>query len=382
MRIAEIAPPWVAVPPAGYGGTEVVVDSLCRGFHAAGHEVLLVTVPESECPVPKYAASPEIDPTRMNWTEIELRHVIRAYERVKDFDIVHDHTMLGPIYSERFPKLRVVTTQHHPNGSNFNESYRASAHRVPMVAISHKQARLSKEFGIGRVIHHGIDASRFEFNNEPDDYVVFLGRIAPSKGVHHAVHAARAAGIRLKIAGRVSDNEGEREYFDAEIKPYLDENIEFAGEVGGQVKIDLLKNAKAMLNPICWDEPFGLVMTEAMACGTPVLAFPRGSVPEIVDHGKTGFICQDAEEMALFIDKLDQINRRDCRAAIEGHFSSRRMVNDYLDFFQELLDIDAATQPASQFLDLNFHHKRHTILGDKAEMVNPLTVLPPEELTN
>lgn len=342
MRIAIVAPPWLAVPPVGYGGTEAIIDCLARGFHEAGHDVLLFTVPESTCPVPRKSALPHADRTRLNWTEVELRHLIHAYEAVQGFDIVHDHTMLGPIYSERFPDLRVVTTQHHPYDLHFRDIFRASAHRVPIVAISRSQAALAPGLRIERIIHHGIDPRRFEYNGDPDDYFLFLGRMAPTKGVHRAVQVARAAGIRLKIAARMADTEGERDYFHESVEPFLDDRIEYVGEVSGQDKQDLIAHARALLNPIRWPEPFGLAMVESLACGTPVLAFAEGAAPEIVQEGTTGFLCRDEDDMVKKLKRIDAIDRRMCRRSVEDYFCSERMVREYVEYFEELIQRDEA----------------------------------------
>lgn len=340
MRIAIVAPPWVPVPPVGYGGTELIVDSLARGFHEAGHETLLFTVPESTCPVPRKAVLPFADRTRLNWTEVELHHLIHAYEAVQGFDIVHDHTLLGPVYSERFPNLRVVTTQHHPYDSRFRDIFRSSSARVPIVAISKSQAARAPGLAIEKVIHHGLDPDRFVFQEKAGDYFLFLGRMSPNKGVHRAVQVAHEAGVKLKIAARLSDTEGEREYFQEQVLPYLTDDIEYVGEVAGQEKTDLLSNAKALLNPIRWPEPFGLVMIEAMASGTPVLSFAEGAAPEIVADGISGWICRDEDEMIEKVKKIDKISRADCREHMATHFSAQRMVKDYLEYFEELVSRD------------------------------------------
>lgn len=341
MRIAIVAPPWVPVPPVGYGGTEAIIDCLARGFHEAGHDVMLFTTPESTCPVPRKSALPYADRTRLNWTEVELRHLIHAYEAVQGFDIVHDHTLLGPVYSERFPDLRVVTTQHHPYSMEFRDIFRASSQRVPIVAISRSQAALAPGLRIERIIHHGLDPSRFEFNATPDDYFLFLGRMAPNKGVHRAVYAAKEAGVPLKIAARIADTEGERDYFKEMVEPHLGGDIEYVGEVSGPEKAKLLAGARALLNPIRWPEPFGLVMIEALASGTPVLAFPEGAAPEIVDDGVTGFLCRDEDDMIEKIKLVDTIDRTTCRRVMEEYFSTERMVREYVEYFEELIAADS-----------------------------------------
>ncbi len=340
MRIALVAPPWVPVPPVKYGGTEAIVDCLARGFENAGHEVLLFTTADSTCPVPRKFVFDSVDSGRLNWTEIELRHLINAYEVVQDFDIVHDHTLLGPIFSERFPDLKVVTTQHHPYDHSFRDIFRASAGRVPLVAVSESQRRSAPDLEIEKVIHHGLEPDRFRFNPDPDDYFLFLGRMSPNKGAHRAAQVARDAGVKLKIAARMSNNEGEREYFQEFVEPLLGNGVEYVGEVSAEERLSLLAGARALINPIRWPEPFGLVMIEALACGTPVLAFPEGAAPEIVEDGVTGFLCANEAEMIERIAEVDTLNRGLCRKIMEQYFCADRMVNEYLDYFTELLRRD------------------------------------------
>lgn len=345
MRIAVVAPPWVPVPPVGYGGTEAIIDCLARGFKKAGHEVVLATVPESTCPVPKVSILPKADTDRLNWSVVEMRHIIGAYEQFQDFDVVHDHTLMGPIYSERFADLRVVTTQHHPFDEDFREIFAASAGRVSMVGISRHQASRAAGLNIEKVIHHGLEPSDFTFNDDPEDYFLFLGRMSPNKGAHRAAAIAREAGVKLKIAARLSDAEGEPAYFNEYVKPLLGNGVEFIGEVGYADKAKLIANAKALLNPIRWPEPFGLVMIESLACGTPVLAFPEGAAPEIIEEGRTGFICLNESDMVEKVKMIDSIDRRACRRSMEEYFCADRMVREYLEYFEQVIDRNEGVQP-------------------------------------
>ncbi len=373
MRIAIVAPPWVQVPPVGYGGTEAIVDCLARGYHEAGHQVLLYTTPESTCPVPRKSALPFADRSRLNWTVLELRHLIHAYEAVQGFDIVHDHTLLGPIYSERFKNLRVVTTQHHPYDMDFRDIFRASASRVPIVAISRSQAARAPGLKIEKVIHHGLDPNNYDFNETPGDYFLFLGRMSPNKGPHRAAAAARAAGVKLKIAARMSDAEGERAYYREQVEPLLGDGIEYIGEVSNGAKQELLAGAKALLNPIRWPEPFGLVMIEALASGTPVLSYEEGAAPEIVEHGVTGFICRDEDDLAEKITMVDQLDRRVCREKMEGYFSADRMVAEYLEYFEELVRRDDVRQPGldDAAIDLRNTGMEENLVGVRGRDTGP-----------
>lgn len=336
MRIGLVATPWTPVPPALYGGIELVVDRLATGFQRAGHDVLLFTTGESTCPVPKAWALEQAEGQRIGMAVPELRHVMAAYEAVADCDIVHDHTMMGPPYSDRIPELPVVTTIHGEFNDEMTEIYQRVTQRVPLIAISHAQRKPAPQIPIARVIHHGLDASDFPFGAGDGDYCLFLGRMSPDKGAHRAIESAKKAGVRLLMAAKMREA-WEFEYFDAFVKPHLSADIQYLGEVPHEHKLELLAGARALLFPIRWNEPFGMVMLEAMACGTPVLAFPEGAAPEVVEDGRTGFLCHDETDMAQAIERVDGLDRRVCRAAVEGYFSTERMVNEHLALFQEIL---------------------------------------------
>jgi glycosyltransferase involved in cell wall biosynthesis len=340
MRIAVIAPPWAPIPPALYGGIELIVDELARGYQAAGHEVVLFATGDSTSSVPNKWVLERAEGHRIGVAVPELRHVMHAYEQLQDFDIVHDHTVLGPIYADRFPDLRVVTTIHGPFNEELVDIYRRMAERVPVIAISHDQRRHAPEVPIVRVIHHGIDPEAFPVGRGDGGYFLYLGRMAPEKGAHRAVEAAWKAGVPLLLAAKMREP-WEFQYFETYVKPYLNENLRYLGEVPHAEKVNLLAGARALLNPIRWAEPFGLVMVEAMACGTPVLAFAEGAAPEIIEDGKTGFLCQDVDDMATRIGQVDQLERPACRRAVEDYFSTNRMVAEHLDLFEDLLGRDS-----------------------------------------
>lgn len=336
MRIALVAPPWTPVPPSLYGGIELVVDRLARGLHDAGHDVLLFTTGDSTCPVPRRWLLAEAEGDRIGMSVPEIRHVMAAYDVVRDAHIVHDHTVLGPIYAERFGGPPVVTTVHGPFNEELADIYGRIADRVPVVAVSHAQCRPVPHIPIARVIHHGIDASEFPFGDGAGGYALFLGRLSPDKGAHRAIEVARKAGIPLLLAGKMRET-WEHEYFHSEVEPHLGPGAEYLGEVPHEEKVRLLAGARALLFPIRWNEPFGLVMLEALACGTPVLAFPEGAAPEVVEHGRTGFLCEDEASMAEALTKIDTIDRRACRAAVEGYFSTERMVREHLELYERVL---------------------------------------------
>lgn len=331
MDIALIAPPWLPVPPPAYGGTEVVIDQLARGLQSAGHQVLLVGHPNSQCPVDKASIVPAEDTVRMGRASIELEHVIGAYDLVRHGDIVHDHTLAGPTYSARFPNLAVVTTNHNPFTRTMNALYAAAIPRVGLVAISHSHAA-STHLAVDAVVHHGIDIDEFPVGSGDGGYVAMLTRMAPDKGVHRAVAVARAAGMQLRIAAKMREPR-EVEYFDEFVRPHLGDDVVYVGELDGKGKRELLASAAALLNPIGWREPFGMAMLESLACGTPVVGCPQGAAPEIVEHGLTGFLGDSDAELIGGLLGLGEIDRAVCRARVRARFSVERMVDGYLDVF-------------------------------------------------
>ena len=344
LRVGIIAPPWAPVPPTAYGGTEGMVDCLARGLCRLGHDVLLVTTGDATCPVPRRWVLDRSEPSHIGNAMIEIRHVVDAYDALQHMDIVHDNTVVGPLYAWRFDSLPVVTTNHGPFDENLAALYRAAAGRVSIVAISEHQASTASTVPVEAVIHHGIDPEAYPFGRGDGGYVLFLGRMTPEKGAREAALAARAAGVRLLIAAKLREP-AEHAYFDEHVRPLLGADIEYVGEVGYDQKLALLAGAQALLNPIQWPEPFGLVMIEALACGTPVLAFPAGSAPEIVRHAETGFLCPDVETMTARIGDAATIDRRRCRGTVERHFSADRMCREYAALFERIVSRRHAAGP-------------------------------------
>jgi glycosyltransferase involved in cell wall biosynthesis len=337
MRIGLIAPPWLPVPPPAYGGTEMVVDGLARGLQALGHDVRLFTVGESTCPVPReYLYASGWEP--MGDSVAEAAHVLAAYEALADVDIIHDHTIVGPLLaaSRGVRRPPVVTTSH---GSFTTQTRRVFAHiarHAAVVAISRAQAATAGEVPIAAVIHHGIDLDLHTPGPGTGGYLLFVGRMSPEKGVHHAVRAARAAGQRLVIAAKMREP-AERCYFEQQVRPLLRPGDDLPSEQPLRPRLELMRNAAALLNPITWCEPFGLVMVEALAAGTPVLAFPNGAAPEIVRHGRAGYLCHGEDEMSSAIGDVPLIRRDACRTAAEERFSIERMAQDHERLYRRLL---------------------------------------------
>ncbi|HEX2192108.1 MAG TPA: glycosyltransferase family 4 protein [Acidimicrobiales bacterium] len=337
MRIALVAPPWAPIPPELYGGIEGAIDNLARGLQSQGHDVLLFTTGDSTCPVPRRWLLPNAEGNRMGFTVPELRHVMAAYDAVAGYDIVHDHTVIGPVYSEILPAVKVVTTIHGPFNEELTDIYRRLGERVPIIGISEAQRRPVPDIPIARVIHHAVDAEAFPVGSG-GDYVVYLGRMAPEKGAHRAVVAARKADVPIKLAGKLREP-WEHLFFEKEVSPLLGDDVEYVGEVTQEEKVKLLAGARATLFPIRWNEPFGLVMLESLACGTPVIAYPEGAAPEVVEDGRIGYLVRSETDMAEAIERVRHIDRGECRAAVETRFSIERLVREHVELYEEVLSV-------------------------------------------
>jgi glycosyltransferase involved in cell wall biosynthesis len=341
MRIGVVAPPWVAVPPAAYGGTEAVIDELVRGFERAGHDVMLWTTGDSTCQVPRGHIIAEAQGKRMGVAAVELDHVIAGYEALTAWgaDIVHDHTLTGPLCAPR-SHPPVVTTNHGPFEGELAALYRLVAQRVPIIAISHDQARRARTIPVAAVIHHGLDPEAYPGGDGGGDdagpYFLFLGRIIPDKGPDHAARAVRQVGGRLLIAGKMQEDH-EHRYFAEQLEPLLGDDIVYVGEVRLEDKVRLLAGATALVNPLRWPEPFGMVMIEALACGTPVVAYRYATAPEIIDDGVTGYLCKDMDDLATKLTEAQRLDRTACRAAVTDRFSTDRMVAEHIAVFERVL---------------------------------------------
>lgn len=338
MRVGILSTPWAPVPPPFYGGIEAVVNELARGLAREGHEVVLYTTGDSTCPVPRLSALATAAGQRIGHVDVELYHAIHGYDALAraEVDIIHDHTIAGPILARTRPELRVVTTVHNALEGELADVYRHTALHVPTITISHAQRRSCPDLASRRVIHHGLDLDAVPAGGGQGGYCLFLGRMDPHKGAHRAVRAAELAGMPLILAGKMR-TEAEHEYFRTQVEPRLGERVRYEGEVTVERKAHLLGEARCLLFPIRWPEPFGMVMIEALAAGTPVLAFSEGAAPEVVDHGRTGYLCGDEEEMAVAIAKADGLDRHACRAAVAERFSAERMVKDHLALYREIL---------------------------------------------
>jgi glycosyltransferase involved in cell wall biosynthesis len=338
MRVGIIAPPWVPVPPPAYGGTESMLDRLARGLVAAGHEVLLAAPANSTCPVPQVPGTLEVpDEAALCGDSVtEFGHVVTAYAAMTDMDVVHDHTLAGPLSRLSNGPVPVVTTNHGPFDSPLGPLYRAME-GVPVIAISEHQASFADGVDIAAVIHHGVDTADIPVGAGDGRYASFLGRMSPDKGAREAILVAQKAGVPLRIAAKLREPD-EEEYFASQVKPLLSSDIEYVGELGHDDKIELIGGSFALLNPMQWPEPFGLVMIEAMATGTPVVATPEGSAPEIITEGVTGYLRADEEGLAKALVDAQGLDRARCRAEAEERFDTARMVADHVRLYQRLVE--------------------------------------------
>jgi len=344
LKIAIVVPPWVRVPPEGYGGIELVVGLLADGLVKKGHEVTLYTVGSSRSKAgvkfffehPMFQASCGDVSSFLN---VAVTHSLWAYMDIEreGYDVVHDNTWKEGLACARFISTPVVHTIH----GNFNWENRkfygmfVGDGHVGFVTVSRFLMESFPGLNYLGVVYNAVDVSRYPFREEKEDYYVYVGRFNEEKAPHIACKVASELGVKLYLAGKVRE-EREKEYFNAHVKPYLNDNIKYLGEVSEEEKLRLLSHAKAYLFPIQWDEPFGITMIEALACGTPVVTFRRGSAPEVVEHCRTGFVVDTVEEFAAVLSEVEAINPRKCRERVEETFSVERMVDGYEKAYREM----------------------------------------------
>jgi glycosyltransferase involved in cell wall biosynthesis len=337
MRVALVAPPFIPVPPVEYGGTELFIADLATGLQALGVEVTVYTNGESTLETSKrWLFEKSQWPIKGDdYAQLkDMEHSTWAISEASDScDVLHMNTALG-LTCSGLSHLPFVYTLHHPTDRRLSEAY-ARLLKVHYVCISNDQRKREHLPNID-TIHHGIDLAKYKLNVNKQPYLSFIGRIAPIKGTHLAIEIAKRAGIPLKIAGEVQPIY--RDYFEAKIRPHIDgKSIEYIGLADLAAKNELLGNSMAMLFPIKWDEPFGLVMIEAMACGTPVLALRAGSVPEIVRNGVSGYVSRKIDDLVNHVRDL-HLEASVIRRYVEENFSKERMARDYRALYGRILD--------------------------------------------
>jgi glycosyltransferase involved in cell wall biosynthesis len=340
MRIAQIAPLTEAIPPKLYGGTERVVSWLTEELIALGHEVTLFASGDSITSAqlePIWPRALRLDGSVRDPNALHMLMLERVYRRADDFELLHFHLDYYPFSLFSRQSIPFVTTLHGRLDLPEHQPVFAAFSSIPVVSISNSQRRPLPQARWVRTVHHGLPESLLEPRAIRPHYFAFLGRIAPEKRVDRAIEIAEHCGVPLKIAAKV--DRADREYFEQEIRPLLKSaNVEFIGEINDAEKAEFLSGAIVLLVPLDWPEPFGLVMIEAMACGTPVIAFNRGSAPEIIEDGLTGFIVEDVNGAIGAIDRLGDLSRANIRRRFEQRFTARRMAQDYLSAYRSLAE--------------------------------------------
>lgn len=340
MRIAQVAPLWERVPPPAYGGIELVVGLLTDELVRRGHEVTLFASGDSISLAKIESVHPRairLDPGVKEYSVYEMLQIGQVYERASEFDIIHSHMGFSVLPYAKLVKTPTVHTLHGIFTPD-NEKMFAYAKEQPYISISHTQKESRLGLNYVATVYNGIDIDSHKFYPQPDEppYLAFLGRMSPEKGPHHAIAIAKAVGLPLKMAGKV--DLVDVEYFEREIKPHIDgEQIQYTGEANHIQKNQLMGRALATLFPITWREPFGLVMVESMAAGTPVVAMNLGSTSEVIADGKTGFLCNDVAECISAVEKIEKIDRHTCREHIANNFSVKQMTDGYEAVYQQIL---------------------------------------------
>ncbi|MEH1888356.1 MAG: glycosyltransferase family 4 protein [Nostoc sp.] len=340
MRIAQVAPLWERVPPPAYGGVELVVGLLTDELVRRGHEVTLFASGDSISLAKLTSVHPRalrLDRTIKDYSVYEMLNLASVYERAEEFDIIHSHVGHGTL---AYANLVTTPTVHTLHGifTPDNEKIFSFGKKQPYVNISDAQREPRLGLNYLATVYNGIDVSSYEFHAQPENppYLAFLGRMSPEKGAHLAIEIAKETGWRLKMAGKV--DVVDVEYFEKEIKPHIDgKQIEYLGEANHIQKNALMGGAVATLFPITWREPFGLVMVESMASGTPVIAIKLGSTEEVISHGKTGFLCNNIQECISAIDQVTELDRYACRQHVENIFSVKHMTDGYEAVYQQVI---------------------------------------------
>jgi glycosyltransferase involved in cell wall biosynthesis len=338
VRIAVIAPPWYRVPPSGYGGIEWVVALLADGLSDRGHDVTLFAPPGSQTEAELVPPLEHVPPQeRIGDPWYEAAHAVSAYARGQEFDLLHDHTGPVGVSIGAMSGCPTVHTLHGPFTDEATMLYKRIARRHWFVAISENQQSMGPpNLRWAGVVYNGIPTDRYPLRQDKEDFLFFLGRADEEKAPHLAIEAARRAGRRLVLCV-TTKNDRERRYWATQVAPLLGDDVEVRGECDQAQKTELLARAAALLFPIQWPEPFGLVMTEAMACGTPVVAWRNGSVPEVVADGETGFIVDSVEEMAAAVARVGDLDPHAMRARVKERFSAEAMVAGYERVYHQIL---------------------------------------------
>ena len=332
MRIAILSPVWFAVPPSGYGGIEWIVALLADGLAEAGHDVTLFASGDSRTKARLSYVFEQAPSEQIGKSLPELRHALACFDRAGDFDVINDHSGPLSIVLGGLVETPVLHTAHGPLDGDPGRVYQGLAQLSPevgLISLSLNQRRPEPELNWAANCPNALDLQVYPCKPHPGEYLLFLGRMSPDKGAHRAIWVAKETGLPLKLAGKMQDPKEQR-YFHELVEPHLVEGIEYLGEVSHGEKVELLQNARTTLFPIEWEEPFGLVMIESIACGTPVIATRHGAVPEVIEDGVSGIIVDNYREMPAALERADALDPLECRRYVEGRYAPERMVEDYL----------------------------------------------------
>jgi glycosyltransferase involved in cell wall biosynthesis len=339
VKVAVLAPPWFAVPPSGYGGIEWIVWLLADGLVDHGHDVTLFASGDSHTKAKLASVFDRAPSEQIGRSLPDLRHILACYERAEEFDVINDHTgPLGAVLGELL-STPVVHTVHGPLDGEPGDVYESIGRVAPsvgLISISLNQRRPKPDLNWIANVPNALDLEHYPCKPHRGDYLLFLGRFNHEKGAHRAVAVAMELGLPLKLAGKMREPR-EKEYFAEFVEPHLGNGIEYLGEVNHGTKVELLQNARCTLFPIEWEEPFGLVMIESMACGTPVIATRQGAVPEVIGDGTGGVIVDHWHDIPAALEQADAIEPTECRRFAEEQFAPDRMVADYERAYREAI---------------------------------------------
>ncbi len=336
LRIGMVAPPWYELPPSGYGGIEAMVYWLVQGLVERGHDLTVISAGEDRTSARSHSTYSDAPSARLGQALPEVLHAAIANHHLTgvDLDVVHDHSLAGPLTSGDREAPSLVTA-HGPVEDELGTYYRSLPAGTSMVAISEYQRELAPDLPWVDTVYNAIPVDEYPFQKQKEDFCLFLGRVNPEKAPDLAIRAAREAGLRIVLAAKCNEPE-ERAYFDERVRPLLGSDAEWVGQADNDQKQNLLARARCLVFPIQWNEPFGIVMVEAMACGTPVVALRRGSVPEVVVDGVTGFVRDDLDELPEAIGRAGELDPQACRSHVAERFDVPVMVDGYEAVYRRL----------------------------------------------
>ncbi|BCJ73501.1 glycosyl transferase [Catellatospora sp. IY07-71] len=344
LKVAMVAPPYFDIPPQAYGGIEAVIADLANALVDLGHQVTVIGAGRDGTRARFWQVWEQAVPERLGEPGPEIiyatltRRVVENLHAAGEVDVVHDHTFAGPLNAPAYDAmgLPTVVTVHGPVDSELRGYYRTLDRDLSLVAISHRQRALAPELNWVGAVHNGLRPQDWPFQREKKDYALFLGRFSPDKGAHTAVRAAHEAGLPLILAGKCAEA-AEKKYFAEQVEPLLGPHDDMIGIADATLKRELLANARCLLFPVQWEEPFGMVMIESMVCGTPVVALRAGAVPEVVEDGVSGFICDDPGQLPAAMRAAVELDPAECREHVVRRFSDERMAMGYVQAYRAAL---------------------------------------------